>query len=68
MGLKMRLHAPKNAARTVETVMIVVTKEKVALLADSDGTEATVSELMQNLAGLDAARWAETTLGYEVRK
>ncbi len=68
IGLKLRVKTPEKLSRAVESVLIIATKEKVDFLSDKAIETPTITDLMQELSKFDPSRWAEETVGYEVRK
>lgn len=67
-GLKIRVETPKKLSKATETVLIVATKEKGHFLEDASIDNPTITDLMKELSELDQSQWAETAIGYEVRK
>ncbi len=68
LGLKMKVRAPKNLSRAVETILIAATKEYVDFISEKKSGEVTITDLMKELSEMDVLLWAEKTVGYEVRK
>ncbi|GMT47232.1 MAG: hypothetical protein IEMM0007_0798 [bacterium] len=68
LGLKLRVKTPEKLSRTVESILIIATKEKVDFLSDKAIATPTITDLMQELSKLDPSLWAEDTVGYEVSK
>ncbi len=67
-GIKLRVHTPKGARRAVESILVILTKEKVRLLADDALQNPMISDLMRDISDLDPSNWAEGTIGYEVKE
>ncbi len=65
-GIRLRVKAPKVAQRATESVLVVGTTEKTALLTDIKVENATITDLMRELSVLDSSLWVEKTIGYEV--
>ncbi|MEK6583163.1 MAG: DUF4384 domain-containing protein [Nitrospirota bacterium] len=68
LGLKLKVRAPKNLSRAVETMLIVATKEKINFFLDKKTENVTITDLMKELSEMDVSLWTEKTIGYEVRK
>ncbi len=68
LGLKLRVKTPRKLSKAVESVLIIVTKEKVDFLLDENIEEPTITDLMRELSEIDPSLWAEKTVGYEVRR
>ncbi len=68
LGLKLRVKTPKNLSKALESVLIIATKQKVDLLTDWIIAEPTLTDLLKMLSEIDPSLWAESTVGYEVRK
>jgi hypothetical protein len=68
IGLRLRVHPPKNLSRAFETILIVATKEKMSFLSSKDQDESTITDLMYELSELEQSLWTDKTIGYEVRK
>ena len=68
LGLKLKVRAPKNLSRAVETILIVATKEKINFFLDKKTENVTITDLMKELSEMDVSLWTEKTIGYEVRK
>jgi len=67
-GLKIRVRTPRGKAKAVESVLIIATKEKAALLEDVKNKDLTITDLMKELSEMDSSAWVEQTVGYEVRE
>ncbi|MBI4691493.1 MAG: DUF4384 domain-containing protein [Nitrospirae bacterium] len=68
LGLKLKVRTPKGLSRTVETMLIAATKEKIDFLSDKKSDVVTITDLMKELSEIDSSLWTEKTVGYEVRK
>lgn len=68
IGLKLRVHPPKNLLRAFETILIVAIKDKMTFLSDKNQDESTITDLMYELSELDQSLWTDKTIGYEVRR
>tara|TARA_B100000315_G_scaffold213335_2_gene211224 strand:- start:2976 stop:4355 length:1380 start_codon:yes stop_codon:yes gene_type:complete len=68
IGIKLRVKTPQSISRTIESVLIIATKERIDFLTDKNQEETTITDLMRELSELDPSLWAERTVGYEVRK
>ena len=68
LGLKMKVRAPKNLSRAVETILIAATTEHVDFLSEKKAGEVTITDLMKELSEMDVLLWTEKIVGYEVRK
>ncbi|MBI4683316.1 MAG: DUF4384 domain-containing protein [Nitrospirae bacterium] len=68
LGLKLRVKAPKKQNRALESVLVIATKEKADLLSDGTPADPTLTDLLKMLSEIDPSLWAESTVGYEVRK
>ena len=68
LGLKMKVRAPQNLSRAVETILIAATKEHVDFLSEKKAGEVTITDLMKELSEMDVLLWTEKIVGYEVRK
>jgi hypothetical protein len=66
-GLKLRVSPLKGLRKSVESVLILAVTEQVDFLEDA-GEAPTITDLMRALSNVDQSKWAEKTLGYEVRK
>jgi uncharacterized protein DUF4384 len=67
-GLRLKVKTPKGVKQSIESVLVIATKEKTALLADKSLENPTITDLMKELSELDPSLWAESTAGYEVRE
>ena len=67
-GLRLKVKTPKGVKQSIESVLVIATKEKTALLADKFLENPTITDLMKELSDLDPSLWAESTVGYEVRE
>jgi len=67
-GLRLKVRTPKGVKQSIESVLVIATKEKTALLADKSVENPTITDLMRELSNLDPSLWAESTVGYEVRE
>jgi len=67
-GLKLKVRTPKGNKKAVESVLIIATKEKTALLEDRKDLDLTITDLMKELSEMDPSQWVEQTVGYEVRE
>ncbi len=67
-GLKLKVRTPKGRKKAVESVLIIATKERSALLEDVKGQDLTITDLMKELSVMDPSQWVEQTVGYEVRE
>jgi len=67
-GLRLKVRTPKGVKQSIESVLVIATKEKTALLADKSLDNPTITDLMKELSDLDPSSWAESTVGYEVRE
>ncbi|OGV97835.1 MAG: hypothetical protein A2W53_04705 [Nitrospinae bacterium RIFCSPHIGHO2_02_39_11] len=68
LGLKLKVRTPKNLSRTVETILIVATKERMDFLSDKKADEVTITDLMKELSEIDSSSWTEEAIGYEIRR
>ena len=68
LGLKLKVRTPKNLSRTVETILIVATKERMDFLSDKKADEVTITDLMKELSEIDASSWTEEAIGYEISR
>jgi len=68
LGLKLKLRTPKNLSRTVETILVVATKERMDFLSDKKADEVTITDLMKELSEIDSSSWTEEAIGYEIRR
>lgn len=68
LGLKLKLRTPKNLSRTVETILIVATKERMDFLSDKKADEVTITDLMKELSEIDSSSWTEEAIGYEISR
>ncbi|MBC8199737.1 MAG: DUF4384 domain-containing protein [Desulfobacterales bacterium] len=68
IGLKLKVHPPKNLSSAFETILIVATKEKVDLLSNSKQAENTITDLMYELSEFDQSLWTDKIIGYEIRR
>lgn len=66
-GFKLRVHTPKSLSRAYETIVVIATKDKRSFLSGKEN-EATLSELMNELAQVEQSSWADAVIGYEVRR
>jgi len=66
-GLKLRVQTLEGQKKSNESLVIIATKRKVALLEDSSA-EPVLTELMAELANLDHDTWAQVTKGYIIMK
>jgi len=66
-GLKFRVLTPKGSKRSVESVLIIAMKNKNILLAQG-AENPTITDLMQELSGMDPSLWVDKAVGYEVRE
>jgi len=67
-GLKLKVRTPKGKKKAVESVLIIATKERSALLEDVKAKDLTITDLMKELSEMDPSQWVEQTVGYEVRE
>ncbi|MBI5058018.1 MAG: DUF4384 domain-containing protein [Nitrospirae bacterium] len=67
IGLRFRVNTPKKLSRSVESVLIIASKEKVDFLS-GDIQQPMITDLMKELSEIDPSSWTEKTIGYEVRK
>ena len=68
LGLKLKLRTPKNLSRTVETILVVATKERMDFLSDKKADEVTITDLMKELSEIDSSSWTEEAIGYEISR
>ena len=68
LGLKLKVRTPKNLSRTVETILIVATKERMDFLSDKKADEVTITDLMKELSEIDSSSWTEEAIGYEISR
>ncbi|OGW00881.1 MAG: hypothetical protein A3D97_04280 [Nitrospinae bacterium RIFCSPHIGHO2_12_FULL_39_42] len=68
LGLKLKVRTPKNLSRTVETILIVATKERMDFLSDKKADEITITDLMKELSEIDSSSWTEEAIGYEISR
>lgn len=67
-GLKLKVRTPRGKKKAVESVLIIATKERSALLEDVKAKDLTITDLMKELSEMDPSQWVEQTVGYEVRE
>jgi hypothetical protein len=67
-GLRMKVKTPKGIKKSVESVLVIATREKVDFLQAAGLENPTISDLMRELSEMDPSLWAEKTVGYEVRE
>jgi hypothetical protein len=67
-GLRLRVKTPKGVKQSIESVLVIATKEKTALLTDKSLENPTITDLMKELSNLDPSLWVDSTAGYEVRE
>lgn len=67
-GIKLKVRTPRGRKKAVESVLIIATKEKTALLEDRKDQDLTITDLMKELSEMDPSQWVEQTVGYEVRE
>lgn len=67
-GLRMKVRTGKGAKKSVESVLVVATRENVQFLRDANIENPTITDLMKELSEIDPSLWAERTEGYEVRE
>lgn len=67
-GIKLRVHTLKGVRKAIESVLVILTRGKVNLLADNTIQNPMVSDLMREISELDPSNWAEGTAGYEVKE
>lgn len=67
MGLRVRAHTLEGHKKSHESLMIIATTRKMDLLDDMESAP-TMTSLMNQLASLDQAVWAQETKGYIVMK
>lgn len=67
-GLRLKVKTPKGVKQSIESVLVIATKEKTALLIDKSLENPTITDLMRELSEIDLSLWAESTVGYEVRE
>jgi len=67
-GLKLRVRTPKGRKKAVESVLVIATKEKAALLEPRKDRDLTITDLMKELSEMDPSQWVDQTIGYEVRE
>ena len=67
-GLKIRVSTPKGIRKAVESVLVIITREKVTLMADATIENPTIADLMREVSELDQSNWADRTVGYEVKE
>jgi len=66
-GLKLRAHTLEGQNKSNESLVLIATKERVALLEDTS-SEPVLTDLMAELSNLDHDVWAQATKGYIVMK
>jgi hypothetical protein len=67
-GLKLKVRTPKGKKNAVESVLVIATKEKAALLDRVKAQDLTITDLMRELSEMDPSQWVDETVGYEVRE
>lgn len=67
-GIKLKVRTPRGRRKAVESVLIIATKKKTALLEDRKDQDLTITDLMRELSEMDPSQWVEQTVGYEVRE
>lgn len=67
-GLKIRVSTLKGIERSVESIMVIATKEKGRLLSRGHFEIGTLSDIMKELSSIDESKWAVKTVSYEVRE
>ena len=65
-GLKLKVRTPRGMKKAVESVLVIATKEKAALLESRKNQDLTITDLMKELSEMDLSQWVEHTVGYEV--
>jgi hypothetical protein len=64
----MVVRTPKGKKKSVESVLVIATKENTSFLEGRKGDNLTITDLMKELSEMDASKWVEQTVGYEVRE
>lgn len=67
MGVRLRVHAPKNRLTALETILVIGTKQQIDVPLPDGEKEATVTDVMQVLSEIDQSLWTDAVVGYEVR-
>jgi len=67
-GLKLRVQMPKGKKKAIESVLVIATKGKTALLSGRRIDNPSLSDLMAELSEFDQSLWANATVGYEARE
>lgn len=67
-GIRMVVRTPKGKKKAVESVLVIATKEKAALLEGRKDENLTITDLMKELSETDPSTWVDKTVGYEVRE
>jgi hypothetical protein len=68
LGFKLKVRTPISLKKTVETMLIIATKEREDFLSDKKADEITITDLMKELSEIEPDSWTEETVGYEVRR
>jgi hypothetical protein len=68
MGMRIKVTTLKGLSKSLESVLIVATKDQVDFLSEGTPETPTITDLMKQLSSLDIAFWTEKTIGYEVHK
>lgn len=67
-GIRLRVGAPRNTDRAIESALVIATKERVNLLSGKSEEDASITDIMRELSEMDISLWADKTVGYEVRR
>ena len=67
-GVKLRVRTPKNLSRSVESVLVIATREKQDFLSEENSEEAVITDLMKEIGSIEPSAWTEKVVGYEVRR
>ncbi len=67
-GLKLVVRTPRGRKRSIESVLVIATKENWSLLEGRKDQDLTITDLMKELSEVDPSEWVEQTVGYEVRE
>lgn len=68
LGLKIRVSTLKGLSKSVESVVVIATKQKVKFFEINKPENPTITDLMREISELGEIQWTQKTLGYEVRK
>jgi hypothetical protein len=67
-GINIRVSDLKEADKLIESILVIVSKEKGKLLSREHILQATVSDIMKELSTMSRSRWAAKATSYEVKE